>query len=237
VIGRLEPSGGPTDTGGSRGPTAAGKWPTASVVDDIATVVAAGFDEPRLASTDPRARQRGSPGLSWVTGMMVADREEDRGRRCGGRHVERGGKGHASPYATGGGTVLEHTYGAALLAALLREWPVRGLGEDVTPVEVRFQQGASYPVDDLVVVGLSPTGPRTMFVAVRRDPTIGASSAAFVTLTVDFLRMVVSDGATWPPIRGGRVWRWLVRTPQLGRSPTWPGSRASSVTMTPSALP
>jgi hypothetical protein len=54
----------------------------------------------------------------------------------------------ASPYATGGGgVVLEHAYGAVLLAALLRQNPIRGLGDEVTPVQARLQQGASYPVD------------------------------------------------------------------------------------------
>lgn len=52
----------------------------------------------------------------------------------------------ASPYATGG-VVLEHAYGAVLLAALLRQNPIRGLGDEVTPVQVWLQQDASYPVD------------------------------------------------------------------------------------------
>ncbi|NUK53832.1 hypothetical protein HRW14_26895 [Streptomyces lunaelactis] len=105
-------------------------------------------------------------------------------------------KGHASPYATGGGgTVLEHAYGGALLARLLQQGPVRGLGDDVTPIEVRFQQAASVPVDDLVVVGQCATGERALFVGVRRNPTIGASSPAFVSLLVDYLRMVVDHRA------------------------------------------
>lgn len=54
----------------------------------------------------------------------------------------------ASTYATGGGrVVLEHAYGAVLMAALLRQNPIRGLGDEVTPVPVWFQQGTSYPVD------------------------------------------------------------------------------------------
>ena len=105
-------------------------------------------------------------------------------------------KGHASPYATGGGgTVLEHAYGGALLARLLQQGPVRGLGDDVTPIQVRFQQAASAPVDDLVVVGQCATGERALFVGVRRNPTIGASSPAFVSLLVDYLRMVVDHRA------------------------------------------
>jgi hypothetical protein len=91
--------------------------------------------------------------------------------------------------------VLEHAYGAVLLAALLRQTPVDGLGAEVTPVEVRFQQGASHPVDDVVVVGRCPTGERRMFVAVRRNPTIGPSSASFVDLLADYVRMVVDHRA------------------------------------------
>ncbi len=100
--------------------------------------------------------------------------------------------GHASPYATGGGgTVLEHAYGATLLAALLQRLPVSSLGDEFTPREVRFQQSALCPVDDLVVVGDCPTGTRTMFVGVRRDPTIGASSSSFVSLLADYLQVVI----------------------------------------------
>lgn len=51
--------------------------------------------------------------------------------------------GFASPHATGGGgTVLEHAHGAVLLAALLQGHPVLGLGDEITPREIRFQQGA-----------------------------------------------------------------------------------------------
>ncbi|MGW0593796.1 hypothetical protein [Streptosporangium sp. NPDC002607] len=107
-----------------------------------------------------------------------------------------GTRGHASPYATGGGgVVLEHAYGAVLLACLLQQSPVRGLGDDVTPGEVRFQQGAWHPVDDVVAVGRCPTGERRMFVGVRRNPTIGAGSAPFVALLTDYLRMLVDHRA------------------------------------------
>ena len=72
---------------------------------------------------------------------------------------------------------------------------VGGLGDDVLPVEVRFQQGASYPVDDLMVIGQSRAGERRLFVGVRRSPVIGAGSASFVCLLADYLRMVVDDPA------------------------------------------
>ena len=116
-------------------------------------------------------------------------------------------KGSASPYATGGGgVVLEHAYGAVLLAALLRQAPVNGLGTEVTPVEVRFQQSASHPVDDVVVVGRCPTGERRMFVGVRRNPTIGPSSASFVGLLTDYVRMVVDHRAEFDADR----WRLVL---------------------------
>jgi len=47
-----------------------------------------------------------------------------------------------APYASGGwGTVLEHLYGASLLVGD----PITELGDDATPVSVRFQ-GARLPV-------------------------------------------------------------------------------------------
>jgi hypothetical protein len=62
-----------------------------------------------------------------------------------------------SSYTTGGGgTVLEHRYGAVLLSHLLTGDSVPQLGDDATPVSVRFQASAFSPVDDLVVVGRTP---------------------------------------------------------------------------------
>jgi hypothetical protein len=148
-----------------------------------------------------------------------------------GHVVDVAGKGHASPYATGGGgVVLEHAYGAVLLAALLTQSPVRGLGEDVTPVEVRFQQGAWYPVDDLLLVGQCATGERRMFVGVRRNPTIGVSSPAFVDLLADYLRMTVDHRAEFD---AGR-WRLglAVAAPHTGSAEVatlaWNARRQSS---------
>lgn len=101
------------------------------------------------------------------------------------------GGGFASPYSTGGGgTTLEHAYGAVLLAALLSRRPVLGLGDEFTVREVRFQQAATSQVDDLVVVGDCPPVSRTLYIGVRRAPTIAGGNASFVTLLVDYLRMV-----------------------------------------------
>ena len=59
-----------------------------------------------------------------------------------------------SPYASGGGgTVLEHLYGAVMLSSLLTGDPVTELGEDASVVLVLFQGRRVSPVDDLVVSG------------------------------------------------------------------------------------
>jgi hypothetical protein len=107
------------------------------------------------------------------------------------RGADSGTIGHASAYSTGGGgVVLEHAYGGALLAELLLGGPVTGLGNDVTPVRIGFQQSAHSPVDDLMVVGDGPGGQRTLFIGVRRKPSIGVSQRPFVKLMVDYLRVV-----------------------------------------------
>src|SRR5262249_38128775 len=70
--------------------------------------------------------------------------------------------------------------------------PVGELGDDVIPVSVRFQDGAFSPVDDLVVVGLTPNGAeRRVSIGVRRAPKITASDAATADLLVSYLRVVV----------------------------------------------
>ena len=43
--------------------------------------------------------------------------------------------------------------GGALLAELLLGGPVAGLGDDVSPLRIGFQQSAYSPVDDLMVAG------------------------------------------------------------------------------------
>jgi hypothetical protein len=44
--------------------------------------------------------------------------------------------------------MLEHQYGATLLASLPTGDPLPQLGDDVTPTEVRFQPSAVSAVDD-----------------------------------------------------------------------------------------
>src|SRR5512132_4073331 len=90
----------------------------------------------------------------------------------------------ASPYSTGGGgTVLEHRYGAVLLAHLLTGDPVTELGDDLAPVQVAFQASAFSPVDDLVVGGRSADGAqRQGSIGVRRNPSLIPSDEPSVQL-------------------------------------------------------
>ncbi|MFC8658723.1 hypothetical protein ACFUCT_26495 [Streptomyces parvus] len=99
---------------------------------------------------------------------------------------------HASPYSTGGGgTVLEHRYGALLLSHLLTGDPVSELGDDITPDEIAFQASASSPVDDLLLSGYSADAVRRrVSIGVRRDPSFVPSSRATVELIGSYLRVV-----------------------------------------------
>jgi hypothetical protein len=128
----------------------------------------------------------------------VASIEQVSDERGGGEKLPGdapGAVGQASAYSTaGGGVVLEHAYGGALLAELLLGGPVAGLGNDVTPARIGFQQGARSPVDDLTVTGTGPGGERTLFIGVRRKPAIGASQKPFVTLMTDYLRVISEHG-------------------------------------------
>src|SRR6266700_2219763 len=81
-----------------------------------------------------------------------------------------------SPYASGGGgTVLEHLYGAVLLSNLLTGDPISELGDDATVDSVFFQGRRVSAVDDLVVSGSARGGERRQVsIGVRRDPTVTA---------------------------------------------------------------
>lgn len=109
----------------------------------------------------------------------------------------------ASPYSTGGGgTVLEHRYGALLLSHLLTGDPLTELGDDVTLHEVAFQASAVSAVDDFVVTGFAPDGSkRTVSIGVRRDPSFVPSDTASVELIGSYLR-VLRDQA--PQVASGR---------------------------------
>ncbi|MGW3153120.1 tetratricopeptide repeat protein [Streptomyces sp. NPDC001089] len=100
----------------------------------------------------------------------------------------------SSPYATGGGGVLlEQAYAGSLLAALLLQRPVEGLGDGFTPMEIGFQQGEESPVDDFKVVGKSASAIRTMRVACRRKPIFARSSPSTVRLFSDYLKVITSQ--------------------------------------------
>jgi hypothetical protein len=90
--------------------------------------------------------------------------------------------------------VLEHAYGGALLAELLLGGPVAGLGDDVTPSRIGFQQSAYSQVDDLMVTGDGPGGQRSLFIGVRRHPKVGVSQKPFVKLMVDYLQVISEHG-------------------------------------------
>jgi hypothetical protein len=111
----------------------------------------------------------------------------------------------ASPYSTGGGgTVLEHRYGAMLLASLLARDPIPELGDDVTLVSVRFQASPVSAVDDLLVSGHDRDGgERRVSIGVRRAPALTASDSKSARLLESYVRMVADH---WAEISAGR-WR------------------------------
>lgn len=110
-----------------------------------------------------------------------------------------------NPYSTGGGgTVLEHHFGALLLAHLLLGDPVPALGDDVMPAAMRFQDSAFSPVDDVIVVGDTAEGAqRRLSIGVRRAPKFTTSDDSTAELLVSYLRVVTDH---WDQVRAGR-WR------------------------------
>ncbi len=121
------------------------------------------------------------------------------------RSLPRGGARRASPYSTGGGgTVLEHRYGALLLSHLLTADPLAELGDDVTPQEIAFQTSAFSAVDDLVVSGFSSVGTeRRVSIGVRRGPLFIPSDESTVDLIGSYLQ-VIDDH--WSEVSSGH-WR------------------------------
>lgn len=115
-----------------------------------------------------------------------------------------GGVAVSSPYSTGGGgTVLEHRYGALLLSHLLSGDPIPLLGDDATTLSVRFQAGP-LPVDDFLVVGRVPDGRhRQLSVAVRRAPSFVPSDPPSVALLASYIPMVTTH---WDDVHRGD-WR------------------------------
>ena len=110
-----------------------------------------------------------------------------------------------SPYATGGGgIVLEHRFGAALLACLLAGEPIPLLGDETTPRSIRFQASAFSPVDDLLALGRAPDGElRKVSIGVRRSPALTKNNEASVRLLVPYIEVVLDH---WLEVQGGH-WR------------------------------
>ena len=111
----------------------------------------------------------------------------------------------ANSYATGGGgVVLEHVYGATVLAGLLVGTPLDLLGDTVVVDQVAFQARRLSPVDDLVVTGTTD-GPepvlRQIAIAVRRAPVMARSDEKFVKLIGTMLQAVAES---WDDVRAGR---------------------------------
>ncbi|HYK95433.1 MAG TPA: hypothetical protein VE011_06165 [Candidatus Dormibacteraeota bacterium] len=138
---------------------------------------------------------------------MIELEPDEPGRRPGGGDSQRSAvAGVASPYSTGGGgTALEHKYGAVLLAHLLTEDPVPMLGDDVALREVHFQAAsAASPVDDFVLTGEAPDGSRRrLSIAMRRAPSFVPSNLPTLELLGDLLKVVTAE---WPEVEAGR-WR------------------------------
>jgi hypothetical protein len=109
-----------------------------------------------------------------------------------------------APYASGGGgTVLEHLYGAVLLSSLLVGDPITELGDDATPVSVRFQGRPLSPVDDLLVSGSARDEERRVSIGVRRAPDVTTSDKKMARLLAAYIQMVAEH---WEEITAGR-WR------------------------------
>lgn len=110
--------------------------------------------------------------------------------------------------------MLEHQYGATLLASLLTADPLPELGDDVTPAVVRFQASAVSAVDDLLISGTTPDGgTRQASVGVRRAPKLIQSEATSadgggkpVRLVASYLKVVTG---AWDEITAGR-WRLVL---------------------------
>ena len=121
-------------------------------------------------------------------------------------------RGAPSPYSTGGGgTVLEHRYGALLLSHLLVGDPVPELGDDATVVTVAFQAGATSTVDDLLVVGRGGDGTtRRASIAVRRAPKLVRSDQRSVDLLGSYFPILTDH---WADVQSGHWRLGLASTP------------------------
>ncbi|WP_370948831.1 hypothetical protein AB5J62_15100 [Amycolatopsis sp. cg5] len=107
----------------------------------------------------------------------------------------------AAPYATGGGgTRLEHAYGATLLVSLLTGDPRTELGDDVHPRSVWFQASAVSPVDDFLLEAVDGETVRRASIGVRRAPDLTKSDKDSVPLLRSYLRVVIEH---WSEVEAG----------------------------------
>lgn len=111
----------------------------------------------------------------------------------------------ASPYSTGGGgTRLEHSYAACLIASFLAGEALTELGDSVAVDTIRLQASDSSDVDDILVVGRDHHGQtHHASIAVRRNPALTASDSTSVPLIRDFIAIATGH---WPAVSAGR-WR------------------------------
>lgn len=116
---------------------------------------------------------------------------------CGGMAAKRKAV-PPSPYSTGGGgTVLEHQFGAVLLSYLLSGDPVPGLGGDAVLHSVRFQAKVDSPVDDFLLLGVTPDHESCrLAVGMRRAPKLTSTDTETAELLESYLRALAEPRST-----------------------------------------
>jgi hypothetical protein len=98
---------------------------------------------------------------------------------------------HVSTYSTaGGGTVLEHRYGAVLLSYLLSGSVLPELGRTSALLSIEFQSSKT-PTDDFLVTGTDIDGRLShCSIGARRNPLLRASSPDSVKLIRRFMETI-----------------------------------------------
>ncbi|MFF1872798.1 hypothetical protein [Kitasatospora herbaricolor] len=115
----------------------------------------------------------------------------------------------SNPYSTGGGgTTLEHNYGAVLLGHVLTRDPAGELGDGAVPHQLVFQAADLSPVDDFVLIGNDQLGEIGAAIAVRRAPKLIPSQNDSLSLISSFLQALL---ARWRDVDAGR-WRLILAT-------------------------
>lgn len=115
----------------------------------------------------------------------------------------------SNPYSSGGGgTVLEHRYGAVLLTHVLTSEAARELGDDAVPTHLVFQAKHLSPVDDFVLLGHDDNGEVGAAIAVRRSPDLIPSDRKSRALIESFLQALLHR---WLDIDAGR-WHLFLAT-------------------------